>query len=95
MWDTFFAQASRLRAAGEPFALATVVACQRPTAAYPGAKALIRADGTLTGWVGGSCAQPLVSVSWPRSSSSGVAIKPLAKPVPLSRLPIYRRTRQL
>ena len=60
MWDTFFEQASRLRAAGEPFALATVVACQRPTAAYPGAKALIKADGTLTGWVGGSCAQPTV-----------------------------------
>jgi xanthine dehydrogenase accessory factor len=60
MWDTFFEQASQLRAAGEPFALATVVACQRPTAAYPGAKALIRADGTLTGWVGGSCAQPTV-----------------------------------
>jgi xanthine dehydrogenase accessory factor len=60
MWDTCFEQASRLRAEGEPFALATVVACQRPTAAYPGAKALIRADGTLTGWVGGSCAQPTV-----------------------------------
>src|SRR5215831_4970140 len=60
MWDTFFEQASRLRAAGEPFALATVVACQRPTAAYPGAKDLIRADGSLTGWVGGSCAQPTV-----------------------------------
>ena len=60
MWDTFFEQASRLRADGEPFALATVVACQRPTAAYPGARALIRADGTLTGWVGGSCAQPTV-----------------------------------
>ena len=60
MWDTFLEQASQLRAAEEPFALATVVACQRPTAAYPGAKALIRADGTLTGWVGGSCAQPTV-----------------------------------
>ena len=60
MWDTFFEQARRWRAEGEPFALATVVACQRPTAAYPGAKALIRADGTLTGWVGGSCAQPTV-----------------------------------
>jgi xanthine dehydrogenase accessory factor len=60
MWDTFFEQASQLRAEGEPFALATVVACQRPTAAYPGAKALIKADGTLTGWVGGSCAQPTV-----------------------------------
>src|SRR5262249_21313994 len=60
MWDTFFEQASQLRAAGEPFVFATVVACQRPTAAYSGAKALIKADGTLTGWVGGSCAQPTV-----------------------------------
>jgi len=60
MWDTFIEQASRLRIEGEPFALATVVACQPPTSAYPGAKALIRADGTLTGWVGGSCAQPTV-----------------------------------
>src|SRR5215475_31329 len=60
MWETFFEQASQWRAAGEPFALATVVACQRPTAAYPGAKALIRANGSLTGWVGGSCAQPTV-----------------------------------
>jgi len=60
MWDTFFEQAGQLRAEGESFVLATVVACQRPTAAYPGAKALIRADGTLIGWVGGSCAQPTV-----------------------------------
>ena len=60
MWDTFFEQAVDLRARGEPFALATVVACQRPTAAYPGAKALIKPDGTLSGWVGGSCAQPTV-----------------------------------
>jgi xanthine dehydrogenase accessory factor len=60
MWDTFFEQAVDLRARGEPFALATVVACQRPTAAYPGAKALVRPDGTLSGWVGGSCAQPTV-----------------------------------
>src|SRR6266702_446600 len=60
MWETFFEQAIQWRAEGEPFVLATVVACQRPTAAYPGAKALIRADGTLIGWVGGSCAQPTV-----------------------------------
>src|SRR5712691_3235164 len=60
MWETFFEQAIQWRAEGEPFVLATVVACQRPTAAYAGAKALIKADGTLIGWVGGSCAQPTV-----------------------------------
>ena len=49
-----------LRAAGEPFALATVVRCEPPTSAKPGAKALVRPDGTITGWVGGACAEPIV-----------------------------------
>ena len=52
--------ASELVQKGEPFALATVVRCERPTSAKPGAKALIRPDGTLSGWIGGSCAEPLV-----------------------------------
>ncbi|MEK7364814.1 MAG: XdhC/CoxI family protein, partial [candidate division NC10 bacterium] len=34
--------------------------CERPTSAKPGAKALIRKDGTVSGWVGGSCAEPVV-----------------------------------
>ncbi len=45
---------------GEPFALATVVRCEPPTSAKPGAKALIRKDGTIVGWIGGSCAEPVV-----------------------------------
>jgi xanthine/CO dehydrogenase XdhC/CoxF family maturation factor len=49
MWDTFFEHAIGWRAEEKPFALATVVACQRPITAYSGAKALIRADGALTG----------------------------------------------
>lgn len=53
-------EAQELRGQGKPFALATVVACRRPTSAYPGAKAIIRPDGKVTGWVGGSCAQPIV-----------------------------------
>ncbi len=40
--------------------LATVVRCVRPTSAKPGAKAVIRADGTVSGWIGGSCAEPVV-----------------------------------
>ena len=47
-------------ARGEAFALATVVRCERPTSAKPGAKALIRGDGAVTGWVGGACAEPVV-----------------------------------
>ena len=52
--------AHRLAQAGEPFVLATVVWCERPTSAKPGAHALIQADGRITGWIGGSCAQPVV-----------------------------------
>lgn len=54
------ALAHSLAEAGEPFALATVVRCEPPTSAKPGAKALIGADGRLTGWIGGSCAEPVV-----------------------------------
>ena len=53
--------AGDLRRRGEVFALATVVRCERPTSAKPGAKALIRADGRVVGWVGGACAEPVVA----------------------------------
>jgi xanthine dehydrogenase accessory factor len=49
-----------LRNTGNPFAIATVVRAEKPTSAKAGSKALIREDGALTGWVGGSCAEPTV-----------------------------------
>jgi len=54
------ALAVELRDRGEVFAIATVVRCERPTSAKPGAKALVRADGSMAGWVGGACAEPVV-----------------------------------
>jgi xanthine dehydrogenase accessory factor len=54
------ALAAELLRSGEPFALATVVRCEAPTSAKPGAKALVRADGSVSGWVGGACAEPVV-----------------------------------
>ncbi len=46
---------------GEPFALATVVRTVSVTAAKAGAKAVILADGRITGgWVGGGCARDAV-----------------------------------
>ena len=60
MSDDLLAVAADLQRRGEPFALATVVRCERPTSAKPGAKALIRDDGTVSGWVGGACAEPTV-----------------------------------
>ena len=54
------ALAHELLARDVPFALATVVRCERPTSAKPGSKAIIRRDGTVSGWIGGSCAEPVV-----------------------------------
>ena len=39
---------------------ATVVAARRPASAQPGDKGIVTADGHLHGWVGGSCAEPVV-----------------------------------
>ncbi|HYW93869.1 MAG TPA: XdhC family protein [Gammaproteobacteria bacterium] len=58
--DTILEQASRLKAAGEQFALVTVVRSDSPTSAKPGAKGIVRLDGTIEGWIGGGCAQPAV-----------------------------------
>jgi xanthine dehydrogenase accessory factor len=57
----FFELAAELLARREPFATATVVRAERPTSAKPGAKAIITTDGRLTGWIGGSCAAPVVT----------------------------------
>jgi xanthine dehydrogenase accessory factor len=53
-------KASHLRADGTPFVLATVVASYAPQSVRPGAKAIIHADGTLDGWVGGGCVRPVI-----------------------------------
>lgn len=60
MPDDLLALAAELERRGEPFALATVVRSEPPTSAKPGAKALVREDGSLTGWIGGACAEPVV-----------------------------------
>ncbi len=52
--------AVELRRRREAFALATVVRCERPTSAKPGAKAIVREDGGVVGWIGGACAEPTV-----------------------------------
>lgn len=54
-------QVADLTNAGEAFALATVVRTVAATAAKAGAKAIIRADGTISeGWIGGGCARGAV-----------------------------------
>jgi xanthine dehydrogenase accessory factor len=52
--------ARELNGRGENYALVTVVRAIAPTSAYPGAQAIILADGTLHGWIGGGCAREVV-----------------------------------
>lgn len=56
MWD----ESLELKAREEPFVLATVVAYKRPQSAKPGSRAIIKSDGSMVGWVGGGCVQPIV-----------------------------------
>src|SRR4249919_1788067 len=68
---SIFARAATLEAEGRPCAVATVVAVQRPTSARPGASGIVHPDGTIEGWVGGSCAQPVVVREALRSLQDG------------------------
>ncbi|NDP58808.1 MAG: YHS domain-containing protein [Oxalobacteraceae bacterium] len=54
------ALAPQLIAAQRPFALATVIRVSAPSSTVVGAQAIIEADGTLHGWVGGGCAKAVV-----------------------------------
>jgi xanthine dehydrogenase accessory factor len=60
MFDNFYTRAHELTQQGAPFATATVVRAENPSSGKPGDKAIITADGTMYGWIGGSCAQPAV-----------------------------------
>ena len=60
MWNDIMELADKLRADGESFVIATVVAYKSPQSAKPGSKAIIKPDGSVSGWVGGGCIQPIV-----------------------------------
>jgi xanthine dehydrogenase accessory factor len=68
----WLAEAHALAESGEPFAVATVVRRVAPASAQPGAKALILRDNTMRGWVGGSCAQPVVATEARNAIRDGV-----------------------
>ena len=59
-------------ARGEPFVLATVVWRRGPSSGKTGSKALIAADGTVTGWLGGACAEPAVAREAMRALADGM-----------------------
>jgi len=53
-------RARALRTAGAAFVHARVVIAEKPTSAKPGDEALVLADGTIEGFVGGACAESTV-----------------------------------
>lgn len=54
-----------------PFVLATVVRAERPTSAKPGDRALVLPDGSMEGFVGGSCAESTVRLQGLRLLRTG------------------------
>src|SRR5262249_35583426 len=52
---------------------ATVVRAQRPTSAKPGDSAVILADGSLDGFVGGTCAESTVRLTGLRLLATGAS----------------------
>jgi xanthine dehydrogenase accessory factor len=65
--------AGRLAGEGKPFALATVVEVRRPASTRRGDRALVTPDGSLVGWVGGACSEPIVVRESLRALSDGNA----------------------
>jgi xanthine dehydrogenase accessory factor len=67
------ARAAELRARRSPFVLAVVVRAERPTSAKPGDRAIVLPDGTIEGFVGGSCAESTVRVQSLRQLEAGAS----------------------
>ena len=57
-----------------PFVTATVVRAAKPTSVRPGDAAIVLADGTIDGFVGGVCAQASVRLHAARVLETGEAV---------------------
>ena len=68
------ARAQELAAEGTAYVVATVVRAQRPTSVKAGDAALVLADGTMEGFVGGVCTQQSVRAYSLRAIETGEAL---------------------
>ena len=70
----------------EPYARVTVVWSRSPVSARAGDAALVTVDGRLRGWVGGSCAEPVVVAQAMKALAEGtprlVHLAPAGEPPP-------------
>jgi xanthine dehydrogenase accessory factor len=64
----------RLLAERAPFVTATVIRAMSPTSVRPGDSALVLADGTIDGFVGGVCTQASVRLHAARALETGEAL---------------------
>jgi xanthine dehydrogenase accessory factor len=64
-------RANELAQAGIAFVEATVVRCASPTIARPGDRGIVLGDGTIEGFVGGSCADATVRLEALRALETG------------------------
>jgi xanthine dehydrogenase accessory factor len=67
-------RADALEADRVPFVAATVVRAQRPASVRPGDSAVVLADGTIEGFVGGACAETSVRLHALRVLETGEAL---------------------
>jgi xanthine dehydrogenase accessory factor len=67
-------RANELAQAGVAFVEATVVRCASPTIARPGDRGIVLGDGTVEGFVGGSCADATVRLQALRALETGEAV---------------------
>jgi xanthine dehydrogenase accessory factor len=76
------ARAAELRAARVPYVHARVVLAEPPTSAKPGAEALVLPDGTIEGFVGGTCAESTVRAQGLALLDSGESLLLRITPTP-------------
>jgi xanthine dehydrogenase accessory factor len=69
--DRIFDCMARMKGDNQPFALATVVRTHDLTSAKPGAKAVIRSDASIEGWIGGGCVRGAVLKAAARALADG------------------------
>lgn len=86
-------RAAALRRAHSPYVHARVVFAERPTSAKPGDEAVVLPDGTIEGFVGGSCAESTVRAQSLALLDSGesllVRITPEPEPDQLGKLTVH------
>ena len=74
MTTTISERVEELTRSGVPFVQATVVRAQEPSSARAGDRAIVLADGSMEGFVGGQCAAGSVRTAALDALSTGVGV---------------------